>query len=56
MARRVAQFYKVSPGQFREGFEDVFGARGEDEIRQIYDRIRLPRRPPGLQDTIFSRL
>ena len=44
MARRVAQFYKVSPGQFREGFEDVFGARGEDEIRQIYDRIRLPRR------------
>ncbi len=44
MARRVAQFYKVSLGQFREGFEDVFGARGEDEIRQIYDRIRLPRR------------
>lgn len=43
MARRVAQFYKVSFGQFREGIEDVFGHTfGEDEIQKIYDQIRLP--------------
>ncbi len=44
MARRVAQFYKVSFGQFKEGFEDVFGRRSEEEIQALYDRIRLPRR------------
>lgn len=44
MARRVAQFYKVSFGQFKEGFEDVFGRRSKEEIQALYDRIRLPRR------------
>lgn len=44
MAKRVAQFYKVSFGQFKEGFEDVFGSRGEDKVRVVYDRISLPRR------------
>ena len=44
MARRVAQFYKVSFGQFKEGFEDAFGGRSKEEIQALYDRIRLPRR------------
>ncbi len=44
MARRVAQFYKVSFGQFKEGFEDAFGRRSKEEIQALYDRIRLPRR------------
>ena len=41
MARRVAQFYKVSFGQFKEGFEDAFGRRSKEEIQALYDRILL---------------
>ena len=44
MAKRIAQFEKVSFGQFLEGYQDSFGAAPETEIREIYDRICLPRR------------
>lgn len=44
MARRIAQFYKVSYGQFKEGYEDAFGGGKEEEIRKVYDGIKLPRR------------
>ena len=44
MAKRIAQFEKVSFGQFLEGYQDAFGAAPETEIREIYDRICLPRR------------
>lgn len=44
MARRIAKFHKVSYEQFREGFEDSFGKRKEEEIQRIYDGILLPKR------------
>ena len=45
MARRIAQFYKVSYGQFKEGYEDAFGGGEEEEIRKAY-LIRLPQFHP----------
>ncbi len=44
MAKRIATFEKVSFEQFKEGYLDCFGASGDDEIKKIYDEIRLPRR------------
>lgn len=44
MARRIARFHKVSFGQFKEGYQDVFASCTEDEVRSIYDGIRLPAR------------
>lgn len=44
MARRIAQFHKVSYGQFKEGYEDGFGKQEEQEIQKIYDSIELPKR------------
>lgn len=44
MARRIAQFHKVSYGQFKEGYEDGFGKQKEQEIQKIYDSIKLPER------------
>ncbi len=44
MARRIAQFYKVSFAQFQEGFVDSFGSTEEQELQKIYDNIKLPKR------------
>lgn len=44
MAKRIAKFYKVSFEQFQEGWKDSFGEQKEEEIRAVYDRIRLPER------------
>jgi dUTP pyrophosphatase len=44
MARRIAQFHRVSYEQFKEGWEDAFGRKEEKEIRRIYERIKLPKR------------
>ena len=44
MAKRIAQFHKVSFEQFKEGFADCFGKTDEEEIREIYEDIRLPKR------------
>lgn len=44
MAKRIAQFHKVSYEQFEEGFRDTFGAIEAEEIREIYDAIKLPKR------------
>lgn len=41
--KRIAQFEKVSFNQFYESWKDSFGGT-EDEIRQIYDSIKMPRR------------
>ena len=41
--KRVAQFEKVSFNQFYESWADSFGG-SEDEIRAIYDSIKIPRR------------
>lgn len=42
--RRIAQFHKVSEGQFTEGMKDVFPQLEEKEIREIYQNLKLPRR------------
>ena len=44
MAKRIAQFYKVSFEQFKEGYQDAFGEAKEQDIRRIYDEIKLPQR------------
>lgn len=42
--RRIGKFHKVSPDRFLEDWKDTFGEVPEAEIRDIYERIRLPRR------------
>lgn len=42
--KRIAQFYKVSFEQFKEGFEDCFGNTEENEIKNIYETLKLPKR------------
>lgn len=44
MAKRIAKFEKVSFDQFRESWVDTFGETGADQIRTIYDEIKLPKR------------
>lgn len=42
--RRIAKFHKVSWEQFADSWKDSFGTENEQEIREIYESIRLPRR------------
>lgn len=42
--KRIAKFRKVSWEQFFEGWRDTFPESSEEEIRQIYDKLKLPRR------------
>ncbi len=44
MAKRIAQFYKVSFGQFCEGMKDAFGQADPEELRKIYGKLKLPKR------------
>ena len=44
MAKRIAQFHKVSYEQFAEGFQDTFGEMKEGELKEIYQSIKLPKR------------
>lgn len=44
MAKRVAQFHKVSFEQFKADFRDTFGAIEDSEIQEVYDSVRLPER------------
>ena len=42
--KRIAQFYKVSYEQFKEGFIDCFGDTPEEEIKKNYEDLKLPKR------------
>ena len=42
MMRRIAQFFKVSSEQFREGMQDCFPQYNETEITQIYEELKIP--------------
>ena len=42
--KRIAQFYKVSYEQFKDGFIDCFGDVCEEEIKQAYEDLKLPKR------------
>lgn len=44
MAKRIAQFHKVSFEQFEEGMTDAFGALDAVSIQKTYDSIKLPKR------------
>ena len=42
--KKIAQFHKVRFGQFLESWQDTFEGTSEDEVRQIFDSIELPKR------------
>ena len=42
--RRIAKFHKVSFEQFKEGWLGEFPKAGEEEIQEIYDSLKLPKR------------
>lgn len=42
--RRIAQFFKVSEEQFVNAMREDFPEYNEEDIRQIYEDIKLPRR------------
>ena len=44
MAKRIAQFFKVSYDQFKEGYLDCFGEVCEEEVKEVYENIHLPKR------------
>ncbi len=44
MAKRIAQFYKVSYEQFKGACLDTFDHFDESDIQEIYQEIRLPKR------------
>ena len=42
--KRIAKFHKVSFAQFADGWNDTFGETQWEELRRIYDGIKLPKR------------
>lgn len=44
MAKRIAQFYKVSFEQFKKGYLDSTGEKSDEKVKEIYDSIKLPKR------------
>ena len=51
---KIAQFHKVSFEQFKESWDDSFPGASEEEIKEIYDQIKLQReQPEDQQDMTF---
>ena len=44
MAKKIAEFMKVSFEQYREAYLDTYGEISDQEIRKVYEGIKLPRR------------
>ena len=42
--KRIAKFHKVSFEQFKQGWQGEFPKATEEEIQQIYEEIKLPKR------------
>ena len=42
--KRIAKFHKVSFEQFAKDWKDTFEQYSEEEIRNIYDSLKLPKR------------
>ena len=42
--KRIAKFHKVSLEQFAKDWKDTFEQYSEEEIRNIYDSLKLPKR------------
>ena len=51
---KIAQFHKVSFEQFKESWDDSFPGASEEEIKEIYDQIKLPKRATGIRVFIES--
>ena len=53
MAKRIAQFHKVSFEQFAEGFKDTFGEMKEGELRKFISQSSFRNvQRPDLPDMI----
>ena len=50
---KIAQFHKVSFEQFKESWDDSFPGASEEEIKEIYDQIKLPKRSRFQQESEF---
>ena len=44
MAKRIAKFHKISKEQFLKDWKDTFSEANEEEIVNIYENIKLPKR------------
>ncbi len=44
MAKRIAEFMKVSFEQYKEAYLDTYGETTDEEIRKVYEEIKFPRR------------
>ena len=42
--KRIAKFHKVSFEQFAKDWKDTFEQYSEEELRNIYDSLKLPKR------------
>lgn len=42
--KRIAKFHKVSFEQFAKDWKDTFGEITEDELQNIYENLKLPKR------------
>ena len=42
MAKRIAKFEKVSFEQFKGGYTDAIGEASDEQIREVYDSLKLP--------------
>ena len=42
--KRIAKFHKVSFQQFQKGWVDTFGEEKDEQIKKIYEIIKLPKR------------
>lgn len=42
--KRIAQFFKVSDKEFEKGMKDVFSDMSTEEIKLLYEEIKLPKR------------
>lgn len=42
--KRIAKFHKVSFQQFQKGWVDTFGEEKDEQIKKIYETIKLPKR------------
>ena len=41
MAKRIAKFEKVSFEQFKGGYTDAIGEASDEQIREVYDSLKL---------------
>ena len=44
MAKRIAKFEKVSFEQFKGAYTDAIGEASDEQIREVYDSLKLPKR------------